>query len=147
MLDLAGGAGRRIVATGGGVHSPAWLQALADGTGLPVDVVDVPEGAALGAAYLAASHRRPRARHVGCRPVGPHRAEGRTGAVVAGRCGRALRALPRARRSATMTDLLPDPPAAEVAFTVISVDDHLVEPRHVFEGRVAGAARAIGRRT
>jgi predicted TIM-barrel fold metal-dependent hydrolase len=32
--------------------------------------------------------------------------------------------------------LLPDPPAADVAFTVISVDDHLVEPRHLFEGRM-----------
>jgi len=34
------------------------------------------------------------------------------------------------------SELLPDPPAADVAFTVISVDDHLVEPRHVFEGRM-----------
>jgi len=34
------------------------------------------------------------------------------------------------------TALLPDPPPAEVTFTVISVDDHLVEPRHLFEGRV-----------
>jgi predicted TIM-barrel fold metal-dependent hydrolase len=34
------------------------------------------------------------------------------------------------------TELLPDPPAAEVEFTVISVDDHLVEPRHLFEGRM-----------
>jgi predicted TIM-barrel fold metal-dependent hydrolase len=33
-------------------------------------------------------------------------------------------------------ELLPDPPAADVAFTVISVDDHLVEPRHLFEGRM-----------
>jgi predicted TIM-barrel fold metal-dependent hydrolase len=32
--------------------------------------------------------------------------------------------------------LLPDPEPAEVRFTVISVDDHLVEPRHLFEGRV-----------
>ena len=38
-----------------------------------------------------------------------------------------------------MTELLPDPPAAEVGFTVISVDDHLVEPRHVFEGRMPSA--------
>lgn len=53
MLDLAGGVGRRIVATGGGAYSAPWVQALADGTGLPVDVVAVPEGAALGAAYLA----------------------------------------------------------------------------------------------
>jgi predicted TIM-barrel fold metal-dependent hydrolase len=29
-----------------------------------------------------------------------------------------------------------DPEPAEVGYTVISVDDHLVEPRHLFEGRV-----------
>jgi predicted TIM-barrel fold metal-dependent hydrolase len=32
--------------------------------------------------------------------------------------------------------LAPDPAPAEVRFTVISVDDHLVEPRHLFEGRL-----------
>jgi xylulokinase len=56
MLDLAGladGAARRIVATGGGTQSPAWVAAIADATGLPVDTVAVPEGGALGAAYLA----------------------------------------------------------------------------------------------
>ena len=55
MLDLGGAmaTARRIVATGGGVRDAAWVQALADGTGLPVDPVAVPEGAALGAAYLA----------------------------------------------------------------------------------------------
>lgn len=55
-LDLAAATGlrpRRIVATGGGVRSAAWMQALADATGLPVDVVAVPEGAALGAAFMA----------------------------------------------------------------------------------------------
>ncbi len=56
-LDLAtDGAGcepRRIVATGGGVRVAPWVQAVADATGLPVDVVAVPEGGALGAAYLA----------------------------------------------------------------------------------------------
>ena len=41
------------MATGGGVRDAAWVQALADGTGLPVDVVAVPEGGALGAAWLA----------------------------------------------------------------------------------------------
>ena len=54
-LDLAGGAGaepRRIVATGGGTRVEPWLSALADCTGLPVDVVAVPEGAALGAAFI-----------------------------------------------------------------------------------------------
>jgi len=55
MLDVGGAlaTARRIVATGGGVRDAAWVQALADGTGLPVDPVAVPEGAALGAAYLA----------------------------------------------------------------------------------------------
>jgi len=55
-LDLASAAGlrpKRLVATGGGACSAPWMQALADATGLPVDVVEVPEGAALGAAFLA----------------------------------------------------------------------------------------------
>jgi xylulokinase len=55
-IDLARGAGlepRRIVATGGGTNAPAWMQALADATQLPVDVVAVPEGAALGSAFIA----------------------------------------------------------------------------------------------
>lgn len=53
LLDLSGLAPTRIVATGGGVRDAAWVQALADATGLPVDVVAVPEGGALGAAWLA----------------------------------------------------------------------------------------------
>ena len=55
-IDLARDAGvepRRIVASGGGTRSAAWMQALADVTGLPVDVSALPEGAALGAAFLA----------------------------------------------------------------------------------------------
>ncbi|MBL8775813.1 MAG: hypothetical protein JNK12_07775 [Acidimicrobiales bacterium] len=52
-LDLGEVDARRIVATGGGTHSIEWVQCLADATGLPVDVVAVPEGGALGAAYLA----------------------------------------------------------------------------------------------
>jgi xylulokinase len=55
-IDLAMGAGAepsRIVATGGGTRVEPWLQALADATALPVDVVAVPEGAALGAAFVA----------------------------------------------------------------------------------------------
>jgi len=39
----------------------------------------------------------------------------------------------------TGSALLPDPEPAEVAFTVISVDDHLVEPPHLFEGRLPTA--------
>jgi len=50
-LDRAGTAPTRIVATGGGTRSPAWMQALADCTGLSVDVSAHPEGAALGAAF------------------------------------------------------------------------------------------------
>ena len=53
ILDLAGIECGRIIATGGGVQDPNWLAALADTTGLPVDRVAVPEGGALGAAYLA----------------------------------------------------------------------------------------------
>lgn len=53
VLDASPVPARRIVATGGGVHDEAWLGALADCTGLPVDVVAVAEGAALGAAFLA----------------------------------------------------------------------------------------------
>jgi xylulokinase len=52
MIDAAGGA-RRIVATGGGTRVESWVQALADCTDLPVHVCDVPEGGALGSAYLA----------------------------------------------------------------------------------------------
>ncbi len=33
-------------------------------------------------------------------------------------------------------DLLPDPEPREVKYTLISVDDHLVEPPHTFEGRL-----------
>ena len=52
-LDLADISPQRIVATGGGTRSKAWMQALADCSGLPVDVSAHPEGAALGAAYAA----------------------------------------------------------------------------------------------
>ncbi|MSY92336.1 MAG: amidohydrolase, partial [Actinobacteria bacterium] len=33
--------------------------------------------------------------------------------------------------------LLPDPEPAEVRYTIISVDDHLVEPPEMFEGRLS----------
>ncbi|MBS1849078.1 MAG: xylulose kinase [Actinobacteria bacterium] len=55
-LELAADAGcspQRIVAVGGGTRSGALMQAIADATGLAVDVAAVPEGAALGAAWLA----------------------------------------------------------------------------------------------
>jgi xylulokinase len=52
-LDLAGVTAQRIVATGGGTRVDGWMHGLADATGLPVHVAAVPEGAALGAAFLA----------------------------------------------------------------------------------------------
>jgi xylulokinase len=52
-IDLSGITARRVVATGGGTSRAEWLQALADCTRLPVDVVAVPECGALGAAYVA----------------------------------------------------------------------------------------------
>lgn len=53
IVERSGGEARRIVAAGGGSRSVAWMQAVADATGLPVDTVAVSEGAALGAAYVA----------------------------------------------------------------------------------------------
>jgi xylulokinase len=53
ILERTGVAGHRIVASGGGTQAAGWMAAVADATGLPVDVVGVPEGAALGAAFLA----------------------------------------------------------------------------------------------
>jgi xylulokinase len=53
MIERSGITPRRIVATGGGSRSTPWMEAVADATGLSVDTVAVPEGAALGAAFLA----------------------------------------------------------------------------------------------
>lgn len=52
-LDLAGCTPTRIVATGGGVLDGAWMQAIADCTRASVVRSAVPEGAALGMAWLA----------------------------------------------------------------------------------------------
>jgi xylulokinase len=53
VIEMATAPTTRIVASGGGTYNEAWIQALADTTGIPVDVVAVPEGAALGAAWNA----------------------------------------------------------------------------------------------
>ena len=50
-IDLSGLRADRIVAVGGGTQSAVWMQALADATGLTVDVAAEPYSAALGAAY------------------------------------------------------------------------------------------------
>jgi xylulokinase len=52
LIELSGAPTSRIVATGGGTRVAPWMQAIADATGLPVTVSGVPEGAALGAAFL-----------------------------------------------------------------------------------------------
>jgi xylulokinase len=52
VIELGEAPAARIVATGGGTRVQPWMQAIADATGLPVEVSAVPEGAALGAAFL-----------------------------------------------------------------------------------------------
>lgn len=49
----AGARPQRVVASGGGTRVDAWVQAIADVTALPVECVAVPEGGALGSAWLA----------------------------------------------------------------------------------------------
>ena len=49
----AGVTPKRVVASGGGTRVAEWVQAVADVTDLPVDCVAVPEGGALGSAWLA----------------------------------------------------------------------------------------------
>ena len=52
LIELGGSPVARIVATGGGTRVEPWMRAIADATGHPVEVSGVPEGAALGAAFL-----------------------------------------------------------------------------------------------
>jgi xylulokinase len=53
IIEASGTPARRIVAAGGGTRVDDWVQALADCTNLPVDVLAVPESGALGTAFLA----------------------------------------------------------------------------------------------
>src|SRR4029077_13586193 len=53
MIDAVPITPRRIVATGRRTPRTGWVEALADCTGLPVHVCAIPEGGALGAAFLA----------------------------------------------------------------------------------------------
>lgn len=53
VLDACPADPGRIVVSGGGTRVPEWMQAIADVTGLPVHACAVPEGGALGAAFLA----------------------------------------------------------------------------------------------
>jgi xylulokinase len=53
IVERSGASANRIVAAGGGSRSVPWMQAVADASGLPVETVAIPEGAALGAAFVA----------------------------------------------------------------------------------------------
>ena len=53
LLELLDVSPRRMSAVGGGSRSDGWMQALADCVGVPVDAATEPEGAAIGAAFLA----------------------------------------------------------------------------------------------
>jgi xylulokinase len=53
LIELSGVPVSRIVAAGGGTRVKPWMQAIADATGRPVEVSGVPEGAALGAAFVS----------------------------------------------------------------------------------------------
>jgi xylulokinase len=53
MIEASPVPAQRIVATGGGIRVDGWIEALADCTRLPVHVCAIPEGGALGAAFLA----------------------------------------------------------------------------------------------
>jgi xylulokinase len=53
LIDLSGVPVSRVVATGGGTRVEPWMQAIADATGVAVEVSGVAEGAALGAAFMA----------------------------------------------------------------------------------------------
>jgi xylulokinase len=53
VREHAGVTPRRVVATGGGLRVDDWVQAVADATQVPVDCLAVPEGGALGSAWLA----------------------------------------------------------------------------------------------
>lgn len=60
--DLASQSGtpvKRVMVTGGGVARPDWAQVLADVLSLPVLAMQIPESAALGAAFLAFAGTRP----------------------------------------------------------------------------------------
>jgi xylulokinase len=52
LIEMSGAKASRIVATGGGTRVGPWMRAIADATALPVEVSGIPEGAALGAAFL-----------------------------------------------------------------------------------------------
>ncbi len=78
QLDLRRGCRPdRIVATGGGVATRPWVQAIADGTGLPVDWWPSPRAARSARAWLARQVAGLEPTRCRRRPVGPDRPPGR----------------------------------------------------------------------
>ena len=102
-LELTGAPAKRIVAVGGGTRSAGWMQALADTTGLPVAVQAVPEGAAIGAAYLARMSAGLEDDLGAGVEVGAVVAPGRAEAGVGGRDAEPLRAVQGAGRTSGLT--------------------------------------------
>ena len=111
----------RIVATGGGTRVQPWMQAIADATGLPVDVSAVPEGAAWerrsSAGWRPASNRRSPT------PPGGRRRSASSNPILRGRpCRGPLRPVPRAGRArSTMTGGIFDD--ASMVSTILRVRD------------------------
>lgn len=54
LVEASGNPSKRLVATGGGLHLPLWLQIMSDVSSRSQEIARLPEGAALGAAGLAA---------------------------------------------------------------------------------------------
>ena len=94
MLDMADVKGKRIVASGGGSRVTAWMAAVADATGLTVETVAVPEGAARGAAYFARMAAGLETSLEGSAQLGGHGPPDRARPGLGPGHGRALRPLP-----------------------------------------------------
>ena len=85
--------------------------------------------------------RRLLSRFVPCRPS-IHPGHGRRGRHRVGRGAAEPRAYSGACSAADL--FLPEPEPRAVRYTVISVDDHVVEPAHTFEGRLPAASGGPG---
>jgi xylulokinase len=97
-LDLVGEPVRRIHAVGGGTLDPAWMRALADVTGRPVECAAEPEGAARGMAWMARMAAGAET-SLDDAPVGARRPDRRAGLPLGRPVRRAVREVPRRQRA------------------------------------------------